>query len=479
MKSLTDVPAEQKQVGLNHWMDCVMREWVQVSRDFAPGHIHALRVALRRCRSIADGLVVLDPHPAWKQMRMEGIKLFRQLGALRDTQVMMDWVRRLAPKTEESFILMNRHLSERESRSKKNAEKALQNFRIKKWASWNRILSERMELVPPDSSVFGHIALERWSDMRVLHHQALRNRSHASYHRLRIGLKKFRYTIENFLPSLYDLWGADLKRLQDLLGEMHDLQVLWHTAIAIKAISSEENRIEWRQKIVQESQKRLDEYRNKMLGKTSLALVWRSELPDLTEIKTASLERLRIWALFRDPDFDHSKLVARLALQIYDGLDSSSLAPGSALPDARRVLEAAALMHDIGLSKTRKKYNVASYRMIRKLNAPMGLSKDTLRHIGLIARFHRGPLPRLDQKAFSGIPEDQKKAIILLCGILRLANAFDPLRQKRIQDLELKRMNGFLRITAPGYSRSDASAEKLAAARHLLEAASGLPILIE
>jgi hypothetical protein len=392
---------------------------------------------------------------------------------------MMDWVRRLAPKTEESFILMNRYLSERESRSKRNAEKALRNFRIKKWASWNRILLERMELVPPDNPVFRHIALERWSEMRALHHQALRNRSHVSYHRLRIALKRFRYTIENFLPSLYALWGTDLKRLQDLLGEMHDLQVLWQTALAIKAISDEENRIEWRQKIAQESRKRLDEYRNKMLGKTSLALVWRSELPDLAEIKTASFERLRIWALFRDPDFDHSKLVARLALQIYDGLDSSSLAPASALPDARRILEAAALLHDIGLSKTRKKYNVVSYRMIRKLNAPMGLSKDTLRHIGLIARFHRGPLPRLEQKAFSGISEEQKKAIILLCGILRLANAFDSLRQKRIQSLELKRMNGFLHITVPGYSKSDASAETLAAARHLLEVASGLPILIE
>jgi CHAD domain-containing protein len=479
MKSLDDVSAEKKPVGLNYWMDSVMQEWVQASGDFAPGHIHALRVALRRCRSIADGLVVLDPDPAWKQMRADGIKLFRQLGALRDTQVMMDWVRRLVPETGESFILMGRHLSERESRAKKNAEKALQNFRIKKWASWNRILSERMEMVPPDSLVFRHIALERWSEMRALHHQALRNRSHAGYHRLRIGLKKFRYTIENFLPLLYSLWGADLKRLQDLLGEMHDLQVLWQMALAIKAVPDKENRIQWRQKITQESRKRLDEYRNKMLGKSSLALVWRSELPDLVEIKPASLERLRIWALFRDPDLDHSKLVARLALQIYDGLDSSSLAPAADLPDARGMLEAAALLHDIGLSKTRKKYNVASYRMIRKLNAPMGLSKDTLRHIGLIARFHRGPLPRLEQKAFSGIPEEQKKAIILLCGILRLANAFDSLRQKQIQSLELKRMNGFLRITAPGYSKSDAPAETLAAARHLLEAATGFPILIE
>ena len=147
MKSIADASADNKQVGLNHWMDCVMQEWVQARRDFAPGHIHDLRVALRRCRSIADGFVVLDPHPAWKQMKKEGIKLFGQLGALRDTQVMADWVRRLAPDTDESYILMNRYLSERENRAKRSAEKALQNFKIKKWASWNRILSKRSDVL--------------------------------------------------------------------------------------------------------------------------------------------------------------------------------------------------------------------------------------------------------------------------------------------------------------------------------------------
>jgi len=412
-------------------------------------------------------------------MKKEDIKLFGQLGVLRDTQVMADWVRRMAPETDESYILMNRYLSEREDRSKKNAEKALQNFKIKKWASWTRILSKRMELVPPESPVFRHIALERWSEMRALHHQALQNRSHVGYHRLRIGLKKFRYTVENFLPSLYVQWGADLKRLQDLLGEMHDLQVLWQTALAIKAIQSEESRIEWRRSISQAHRRRLDEYRDKMLGKTSLSLVWRSELPDATEARITSLERMQAWALFRDPDIDHSKLITELALQLYDGLDSSALAPAADLPDARRILEAAALLHAIGLSKTRKKYNVVSYRMLRKLDSPMGLNKDTLRYIALITRFHRGPMPRPGQKAFSGIPDGQKKAIILLCGILRLANAFGLPPQKPIRKLELKKVQGFIHITAPGYSKNNASAEKLAAARHLLEVACGLPILIE
>jgi exopolyphosphatase/guanosine-5'-triphosphate,3'-diphosphate pyrophosphatase len=183
--------------------------------------------------------------------------------------------------------------------------------------------------------------------------------------------------------------------------------------------------------------------------------------------------------LFRDPDSAHSKLVAKLALQIYDGLDSLSPAPAAHLPDARRVLEAAALLHNIGAAKSNKKCHLASYRMIRKLDPPLGLSKETLTHIALIARFHRGPIPRTDQKAFSGIQNEQRKAVILLCGILRLAFAFDSRCQKRIQSLELTQAQGFLRITALGYSKHGRSAEKMAAARHLLEVACGLPILIE
>jgi exopolyphosphatase/guanosine-5'-triphosphate,3'-diphosphate pyrophosphatase len=171
--------------------------------------------------------------------------------------------------------------------------------------------------------------------------------------------------------------------------------------------------------------------------------------------------------------------VAKLALQIYDGLHSLSPTPAADLPDARRVLETAARLHNIGNSKARKKYQLVTYRMICRQEPPMGLSREALRHIALIARFHRGSLPRSRQKAFSGLPDEQINSVMLLCGILRLAYAFDRLRRKRVQDLELKKEDGFLRITASGYSRSDASAEKLAAARHLLEAEIGLPVLIE
>jgi CHAD domain-containing protein len=470
---------ELEQIGLSFWMASAMQEWEQARRDFAPERVHDLRVALRRCRSIADGFMCFDPHPAWKQMKNEGKKLFRQLGALRDTQVMMEWVRWLAPSTDEAPATLNLYLAERENRLKVRAENALQVFNKKKWSSWGRLLSERSQRVPPESMAFRQIALERWSEMRALHRQALRNRSHVGYHRLRIGLKKFRYTIENFLPSLYASWSPDLRELQDLLGEMHDLHVLWQTAMGVNAFRNEDIRIRWRQRISDEINRRLNGYREKMLGKTSRAAVWRGELPDATGITVAALARIRAWALFRDPDSAHSELVATLALQIYDGLDSCAFCDAAMVPDARRKLEAAALLHDVGFHKARKKHHLASYRLIRKMDPPLGWSAETLKHVALIARFHRGSLPRPGQPALANLPDEQREAITMLCGILRLANAFDWAHEKRIHRIEVKRTGNALRLIAPGYSRNGAVAEKLAAARHLLEVACGLPILIE
>jgi CHAD domain-containing protein len=479
MAFIAAVLEETEQVGLDFWMARVLQQCDSARRDFNPESVHDLRVALRRCRSIADGFMALDPHPAWKQMKDEGKRLFEQLGALRDIQVMTEWSRRLAPWGNEASTLLSSYLADQENRLKESASEVMLDFNQKKWTSWTRLLSRRAHRVPLESAAFQHIALERWYEAHRLHRQAFRNRTHASYHRLRIGLKKFRYTTESFLPGRHAVWGPQLRWLQDLLGEMHDLHVLWRTALAIGAIRDEETRLAWRRRISEESNRRLESYREKMLGNASLALVWRSGLPDPDQVRTAALARLRVWASFRDPDFAHSELVAKLALQIHDGLDALAMMPAPGFPDARGILEAAALLHDVGIGKAYKKHQLTSYRLIRDLNPPLGWSAETLRNVALIARFHRGALPRPEQRAFYGIPGSQRNTIILLCAILRLANAFDSLHQRRIQRLELERSGGILHITAPGYFGNDAAAEKLAAARHLLETVCRLPILIE
>ena len=109
--------------------------------------------------------------------------------------------------------------------------------------------------------MFKHLALERWTAARELHTRAMRNRSQVAFHTLRIGIKRFRYIVENFLPVEHKAWSNDLKHMQDLLGEVHDLDVLWATALACHVFPDEESRKNWHARIVEERTKRIDEYR--------------------------------------------------------------------------------------------------------------------------------------------------------------------------------------------------------------------------
>src|SRR6266576_4378657 len=93
----TTVPSRAKlKLGLRFWMEAVLTECERAAPGFDADHVHDLRVALRRCRSLADGLRAMDPDPTWKQMKKAGKKGFRALGALRDMHVMREWIEKLS-----------------------------------------------------------------------------------------------------------------------------------------------------------------------------------------------------------------------------------------------------------------------------------------------------------------------------------------------------------------------------------------------
>src|SRR5258708_34142881 len=112
----------------------------------------------------------------------------------------------------------------------------------------------------------------------------MRKHSQTSCQRLRVGIKRFRYTVENFLPELHLAWGHDLKDLQDLLGEVHDLDVLWATASSCQVFPDEESRGRWHARILAERTARLDLYREKMVGAHSLGTICRAALPQGVQI---------------------------------------------------------------------------------------------------------------------------------------------------------------------------------------------------
>src|SRR5580704_1949618 len=220
------------KAGLAYWAQRTLEECDRAGHEFASDPVHDLRVAIRRCRSMADGFMSVDPDPAWKEMKKLGKTLFSSLGDLRDVQVMSEWVIRLSEAEDPVRQLLLASLGRREDQLKAAAQETLGNFDRKRWNTLNARLARRAGRVPLEGLVFRHLALERWMDAYALHRQALRNRTQVGYHQLRIGIKRFRYMCENFLPQRHAKWAKGLRELQDALGEVHDFDVL---KAAIKA----------------------------------------------------------------------------------------------------------------------------------------------------------------------------------------------------------------------------------------------------
>lgn len=516
-----------KPTGLRYWMLRVLEECDNAAAGFQPDPVHDLRVALRRCRSLADGMIAMDPDRNWKAMKKAGKKLFQSLGALRDAQIMMDWIDTLdfaavagtptsaapTPQPEpgnptefsdasvvEALLQV---LRSRESEHKHEAGAALEEFDRKQWRQWSGTLPARAARLRPGSTVFKHLALERWNAARQLHNRAMRTQSAITLHSLRVGIKRFRYIVENFLPQEHQAWGKDLKHLQDLLGEVHDLDVLWATAVEAGIFTDEGVRQAWHEKIMAERGKRVDEYRSLTNGPESLWKVWRAGLPHGAEIQKIATQRMKLWARALDPDFAHSERVAKLALQLHDGLEACGIIRHtsngeSARADARASLYLGALLHDVGKAKGNRGHQKRSMELIKAHGTPLGWKAENLRRAALVARFHDGALPARNHKALRDLLSDEQRMVIRLAAILRLANALDVTHDGHVRSLKLEnvqlpkqRSNGFrqrpaglgkneaLVIAAEGYSDGTATAQAVAAERYLLETVLKRPILVK
>jgi CHAD domain-containing protein len=281
-------PSSVPKRDLRESMERVLRELEAVRKNPAPDPVHDLRVAIRRCRSVGAVFQEVDPDPAWAEMRRVPRKLFRRLGVLRDAQVMDDWVKHLAPEGDPLRPKLHRNFTETEPELRDHALRSVEKFDIKSWTRLEQKLRRRVRLVPPSSLAAQCLAVERIDEARDLHARAQRTDNPETWHELRIGIKRFRYTVENLLPNHYVLWSKNLKRLQDLLGDVHDLDVLsvlLKDVVAKDAPDDEAARHAltdahhiWQEIIHRERTERVETYRQLTLGKTSLWNDWRHGL---------------------------------------------------------------------------------------------------------------------------------------------------------------------------------------------------------
>ncbi|MGB7281483.1 MAG: CHAD domain-containing protein [Candidatus Acidiferrum sp.] len=467
--------------GLFHWMHRVLEELGSLHGSPDADTVHDLRVAIRRCRSVAAAMEEVDPDPTWPAMRKVARRLFRALGALRDAQVLQEWIKKLGA---ESDSLRMRLLASLETEEKQLSESALRvaaKFDEKEWAHLERGLRQRARLVPVGGLVAECLALERFEKAKDLHNRALRTEKSKSWHALRIGLKRFRYTVEGLLPEHYAAWSENLKRLQDLLGDVHDLDMLSEWVEEAKGSGTPEvpeSAKAWEEKISRERQERMERYRQLTLGKTSLWHEWRHNLPHGQRLDAAAAARLRATAHAADVHSRRTGQVSRVAIRVFDLLRRAQAATVFCEANMRRMMEAAAKLHGIGAAGERRLSPKAARKYLMDLAVPPNWTAGEWDLMAWAVRFHRGPEPKL-KNGFAKLPEEEQTRVRALAGILRLARALRKSGIERAVGLRCEKSADAIVLSVPGMADTEETAARLAAAKHLLESVLEKPLILK
>ena len=465
--------------GLSFWMDRVIKEMENLRSSPYTDVVHDLRVAIRRCRSVAAVMEEVDPDPAWPAMRKVARKLFRGLGALRDAQVMDEWVKKLAPETDPVRTHLQTAFESNEPSLRENALRVADKFDQKSWKRLERALRQRSRLVPAGSLAAECLALERFETARDLHAKALRTEKSKPWHAMRIGLKRFRYTVENLLPEHDAAWGDNLKRLQDMLGEVHDLDVLAEVVRKSDFLETEDSLKLWQEIIGRERHERIETYRQLTLGKTSLWNIWRSGLPTNGRVEAAALARLRATARAVDPHARRTSETSRIAVALFDALKRSDSGPAFSDASLRRVLLAAARLHGVGDADAGKSPQRAARKFLLGLTIPPGWSNEDWELLAVAVRYHRGAEPRAKKGPFSKLSAEQQNNVRALAGVLRLARALRKCGVASGAGLRAEKSTDAIVLRVPGLADDVETAARLAAGKHLLEEYLRMPLIVK
>lgn len=175
----------------------------------------------------------------------------------------------------------------------------------------------------------------------------------------------------------------------------------------------------------------------------------------------------------------HSEHVADLALSLFDQFqrESDLIADLGAGGRERLMLEAAAVLHDVGITVSYDGHHRHSYTMIRHADL-QGLSAREIELVALIARFHRKRGPSASHRALRQLAPDDSAVVRRLAGILRVADGLDRSHSQHVTGVHVRfgSRGVHLEVTASTEAKSDVKAARRKA--DLLEAMIGGKVAI-
>src|SRR5258708_15722007 len=102
--------------GLTHWMQRVPKELDALQSAPDKDAVHDLRVAIRRCRSVAAVMREGDPPPPRHPIRSLPQKMFPKLGGMRDTQIMDEGVNEHGAQNNKTRVTLPNFFHDRDTK---------------------------------------------------------------------------------------------------------------------------------------------------------------------------------------------------------------------------------------------------------------------------------------------------------------------------------------------------------------------------
>ncbi|MDO9549571.1 MAG: CHAD domain-containing protein [Methanoregula sp.] len=450
-------------------------------------YIHRMRVASRRLRAALPlfcSCFAKKPYAKWSE---ELRTITRALGDARDCDVQIAYLQKYQKRAEKSwkskkpangeesptspavrYLLLDlqkrRGLLQKEVLSAlKNLEKsrAIDEMRI---AFTEPVLPVRSGMrrafsygIAPVAAIrieqrlLTLLAFEPW----VSHPEAV-----AEHHATRIAAKKLRYTLEVYAP-VYRLNLqkpiSRVKAVQEILGDLHDCDVWIDTIIRLLLHERSRLRSENEAKrpdtctlsslkifLAEREKERMALYRHFVRYWATLkrTLIWhtlRSTLDTGRKIRFRPREQVpeaELRAIVEQVSAEypkgqnHSLLVTRLSLMLFD-----SLKPAHNLTSRDRILlECAGMLHDIGWKFGQKNHNKRSASMIfADERLPLDITERGM--VALAALAHRGQVTVETHPFFSLLCTEEQENVLLLSGILRIADGLDYLHLGTAQEI--------------------------------------------
>ena len=172
-------------------------------------------------------------------------------------------------------------------------------------------------------------------------------------------------------------------------------------------------------------------------------------------------------------DEKHSRQVTRLALALFDGLQSEF----QLLPQSRLLLEVAGILHDIGTYiRTAGHHKHGQYLVDN--SEIFGLTREDVQIVSNVVRFHRKRAPNPGNLSYLRLPRRERLRVLKLAAILRVADALDRGHTGRIKGFTLEREENRLIIRCRYAGDITIERAGVADKRDLFEEVFGLRVVV-